>query len=90
MKTIKIGELTLRQVDLLGGMTYEQQLNFLFPDDNYTPLARWMETPAGKAVIPDYHKMSWAERAEALNAIVPWAVERHQLMKTSNRQNKKE
>ena len=87
--TIVIGTLRLRRVDLLGEMTYEQQLYYLFPADNYTPLARWMETPAGKAAIPDYHQLSWAERAEALNQIVPWTVERHQLMKSTNRLSKK-
>ena len=85
MKKIKIGELELRQVDLLGGMSYEQQLNLLLPEDSYVSLVRWVNSPAGKAAIVDYHKMSWAERAANLNEIVPWKVDRHQLMLATNR-----
>ena len=85
MKKIKIGELELRQVDLLGGMSYQQQLNLLFPEGNYVSLVRWINSPAGKSAIVYYHKMSWAERIANLNEIVPWQVERHQLMTATTR-----
>ena len=85
MEKIKIGVLELRKIDLFAGMSYEEVLRLVFFEGNYVPLVRWTNSPAGKLAIPDYHKMSWAQRAEALNEIVPWKVERQQLINTTLR-----
>ena len=53
MKKIKIGELELRKVELLGGMSYEEQLELVLPEGDYVAIVRWMETTAGKTAIPD-------------------------------------
>ena len=85
METIKIGELELRKVDLFAGLSYEQVLNLVLPEGDYVAIVHWMDTAAGKAAIPGYLQMGWAERTKALNMIVPWLVDRNQLRKTTNR-----
>ena len=89
MKKIKIGELELRKVELLGGMSYEEQLELVLPEGDYVAIVRWMETTAGKTAIPDYHKMSWTARTAALKEIVPWCVEYQQLKVATYRYNRK-
>ena len=85
MEKIFIGTLCLRQVDLLAGLSYEEQLQLVMPEDDYVAVVRWVKTKAGKQALPEYDKWSWAKRAVELNKIVPWRVERHQLMVATNR-----
>ena len=85
METIKIGELELRKVDLFAGLSFVEILLLLFPEDNYVSVVRWVKSSAGRRVLPEYEKWSWAKRAEELNKIVPWKVERHNLMVATNR-----
>jgi hypothetical protein len=56
-----------------------------FPPRNYVRIAKWLQTDAGKAALPDYHTMTWEQRAERLSNIVHWDVDSHHLMVATNR-----
>lgn len=66
MKTIK---------QMLMEMSEDELRTLLFPENEYKPLWRWMQTKAGKAWMPDYCKIGWAKRAEALSKLTGWPDE---------------
>lgn len=70
---------------MLNVMSDEEQRKFLFPENEYKPLWRFIQTAAGKTAIPNYHNMRWCERAEALSEIAGWTVCRMELRITFNR-----
>lgn len=76
MKTIK---------QMLMEMSEEELRTLLFPENEYKPLWRFIQTTAGKIAIPNYHNMRWCERAEALSEIAGWTVCRMELRITFNR-----
>ena len=89
-KTFKYGEQELRMVDMFAGMSYEDVLNLVFRPGDYVGIVLWVKTSAGKLAIPGYHKMSWPERVDELNKIVPWLVEKQQLITATRRLEAKE
>ena len=56
-----------------------------FPPRKYVRVAKWLQTQAGKAALPDYFTMTWEQRADALSDIVHWDVDSHHLMMAVNR-----
>ena len=66
MKTIK---------QMLMEMSEEELRTLLFPENEYKPLWRFIQTTAGKIAIPNYHNMRWCERAEALSEFAGWTVD---------------
>lgn len=68
--------------EMLNVMSDEEQRKFLFPENEYKPLWRFIQTSAGKIAIPNYHNMRWCERAEALSEIAGWTVDEKYLRTT--------
>ena len=70
---------------LLGEMS-EKELRFLlFEPDKYRPLWRLLQTSAGRALLPDYNNMSWADRARAFSEIAGWTLDEGALRVTFTR-----
>ena len=61
--------------ELLKEMSEEEVKNLLFPENEYKPLWRFMQSKAGKKTIPNYDRMKWSERARALSEISGWTVD---------------
>lgn len=56
-----------------------------FPKRDYVRIAKWLQTDSGKIALPDYHTMTWEQRAEALTTMLKWDVDSHHLMVAINR-----
>jgi hypothetical protein len=56
-------------------MSEKEVRTLLFPENEYKPLWRWMQTKVGKASVPDYDNMGWAARAKALSKLTGWPDE---------------
>ena len=64
---------------LLLEMSEEELRKLLFPENEYKPLWRWMQSTAGRETIPNYDDMKWSERAKALSELADWTVEERSL-----------
>ena len=64
---------------MLEAMSEKELRDLLFPENEYKPLWRWMQSSAGRLSIPNYDDMKWSERAKALQKITDWAVEERSL-----------
>ena len=64
---------------LLLEMSEEELRKLLFPENEYKPLWRWMQSSAGRETIPNYDDMKWSERAKALSELTDWTVEERSL-----------
>ena len=64
---------------LLLEMSEEELRKLLFPENEYKPLWRWMQSTAGRETIPNYDDMKWSERAKALSELTDWTVEERSL-----------
>ena len=59
---------------LLLEMSEEELRKLLFPENEYKPLWRWMQSSAGRETIPNYDDMKWSERAKALSELADWTI----------------
>ena len=64
---------------LLLEMSEEELRKLLFPENEYKPLWRWMQSSAGQETIPNYKDMKCSERAKALSELTDWTVEERSL-----------
>ena len=72
---------------MLSEMSEEELQKLLFPENEYKPLWRWMQSSAGRLSIPKYDDMKWSERAKALSELADWTVDEKYLRTTFGRFN---
>jgi len=68
--------------NMLMEMSADEAKTLLFPENEYKPLWRWMQTKAGKASVPNYDNMGWAARAKMLSQLTGWVVDEKHLRTT--------
>ena len=80
--------------ETLMEMSEDELRVFSFPENEYKPLwrfiqsaagKRWMENYAQEHDLPKYDQMKWCERAKAFSEIAGWTVCRMELRIVFNR-----
>ena len=56
-------------------MSEEELRHLVFEANHYRPFWLFMQTSAGSEFIPNYHDLTWAERARKFSQLGDWAVD---------------